>query len=229
MTSVEIFNGDVSLGTATGVGGDQYRYTIDTATAEIASGTLNLSARATDNIGNSGSGTVSVDLSPVVFSVSFIGPTGNPLELIAAAGEFFNTSYTFTVEVGGIAAGSLQSLVWQLDSEDPVEQADLGTGLSFSQSFTIDTCATLFVTATKLGVAVTTSVAIGTSFPDPVSDSSDFVDYIYYQIRGTAPSQAEKDAALGYLVNNGDNAATRAELHRGSSTRIVSCLAAAKH
>ena len=55
VTSVEIFNGDVSLGTATGVGGDQYRYTIDTATAEIASGTLNLSARATDNIGNSGS------------------------------------------------------------------------------------------------------------------------------------------------------------------------------
>ena len=216
VTSVEIFNGDVSLGTATGVGGDQYRYTIDTATAEIASGTLNLSARATDNIGNSGSGIVSVDLSPVVFSVSFTDPTENPLELIAAAGEFFDTSYTFTVEVGGIAAGSLQSLVWQLDSEDPVEQADLGTGLSFSQSFTIDTCATLFVTATNVdGVAVTTSLAIGTSFPDPVSDSSDFVDYIYYQIRGTAPSQAEKDAALGYLVNNGDNAATRAELTAG--------------
>ena len=216
VTTVEIFNGDVSLGTATGVGGDQYRYTIDTATAEIASGTLNLSARATDNIGNSGSGIVSVDLSPVVFSVSFIDPTGNPLELIAAAGEFFNTSYTFTVEVGGITAGALQSLVWQLDSQDPVEQADLGTGLSFSQSFTVDTCATLFVTATNTnGVAVTTSVAIGTSFPDPVSDSSDFVDYIYYQIRGTAPSQAEKDAALGYLVNNGDNAATRAELTAG--------------
>lgn len=216
VTQVEIFNGETSLGIATGVGGDQYRYTIDTATAGIAPGTLNLSARATNNIGNNEDALLSVNLSPVVFSVSFIDPTGNPLELIAAAGEFFNTSYTFTVEVGGITAGALQSLVWQLDSQDPVEQADLGTGLSFSQSFTIDTCATLFVTATNVdGVAVTTSLAIGTSFPDPVSDSSDFVDYIYYQIRGTAPSQAEKDAALGYLVNNGDNAATRAELTAG--------------
>ena len=216
VTQVEIFNGETSLGIATGVGGDQYRYTIDTATAGIAPGTLNLSARATNNIGNNEDALLSVNILPVVFSVSFTDPTENPLELIAAAGEFFDTSYTFTVEVGGIAAGSLQSLVWQLDSEDPVEQADLGTGLSFSQSFTIDTCATLFVTATNTnGVAVTTSVAIGTSFPDPVSDSSDFVDYIYYQIRGTAPSQAEKDAALGYLVNNGDNAATRAELTAG--------------
>ena len=216
VTSVEIFNGDVSLGTALKISGDQYRYTIDTATAEIASGTLTLSARATDNLGNAGFAWLSVDLAPIVFSVSFTDPTSNLLELTAAEGEFFETSYTFTVEVGGIAAGSLQSLVWQLDSEDPVEQADLGTGLSFSQSFTVDTCATLLVTATNTdGVAVTTRVAIGTSFPDPVSDSSDFIDYIYNQIRGTAPSDTEKNAALADLVNNGDTAATRAELTAG--------------
>jgi hypothetical protein len=216
VTSVEIFNGDVLLGTALKISGDQYRYTIDTATAEIASGTRTLSARATDNIGNSGSALLTVDLSPIVFSVSFTEPTENPLVLTAAEGEFFETSYTFTVEVGGIAADSLQSLVWQLDSQDPVEQTDLGTELSFSQVFTVDTCATLLVTATNTnGVAVTTSVAIGTSFPDPVNDSSDFIDYIYYQISGTAPSEAEKDAAVADLVNNGDTAATRAELTAG--------------
>jgi hypothetical protein len=216
VTAVEIFNGEVLLGTALKISGDQYRYTIDTATAEITSGTLTLSARATDNLGNAGFAWLSVDLAPIVFSVSFTDPTSNLLELTAAEGEFFETSYTFTVEVGGIAAGSLQSLVWQLDSEDPVEQADLGTGLSFSQSFTVDTCATLLVTATNTdGVAVTTRVAIGTSFPDPVSDSSDFIDYIYNQIRGTAPSDTEKNAALADLVNNGDTAATRAELTAG--------------
>jgi len=214
VTTVEIFNGDVSLGTAVKISGDQYRFTIDTA--EITAGTLNLSARATDNLGNVGFALLTVDILPIVFSVSFTDPTENPLELIAAAGEFFDTSYTFTVEVGGIAAGALQSLVWQLDSQDPVVQTDLGTELSFSESFTVDTCATLFVTATNTnGVAVTTSVAIGTSFPDPVSDSSDFVDYIYYQIRGTAPSVDEKNTAVTYLVNNGDNAATRAELTAG--------------
>lgn len=217
ITTVTLFDvtggGETQLGNALfvdSVSNDQYRFTLDTST--LAAGTKQIAVVAVDNSGNNAQDIVTIDLKTVPFSVTFTDPTSNPHSPVAGAGEFLSVSDAYTVEVSGIEATSLQSLEWQLDAEDPVTQDLSGGTLIFTQTFAVEEAfSTLTVTATNTdNVAVSTTLVITPNFPDPENDLSNFVDYLYYRIRGTEPSAPEKQAALDYFSANGDTPQTRA-------------------
>ena len=189
VTSVEIFNGDVLLGTALKISGDQYRYTIDTATAEIASGTLTLSARATDNIGNSGSDSVSVDLLPIVFSVSFTEPTQNPLVLSSAISPI---EQVFTVQIAAANAAAIQSVQWYFADELVAESTIVEDTLSYTQTLNLAKSGELRVEVTHavsgISVEATVSVIVSINIETPLNSDEAFVRDAYVRLTANTPT-----------------------------------------
>ena len=198
VTSVEIFNGDVLLGTALKISGDQYRYTIDTATAEIASGTRTLSARATDNIGNSGSDTVSVDLSPIVFSVSVTEPTENPLVLRSTISPI---EQVFTVEINAVTATAIESVQWYFADELVAESAIVADTLSYTESLNLAKSGELRVKVTDAvsGISVEATVNVIVDIGTPLNSDEAFVRDAYVRLTATEPTDAYVDNAVAQM------------------------------
>lgn len=189
VTSVEIFNGATSLGTALKISGDQYRYTIDTATAEIASGTLNLSARATDNIGNSGSALLTVDLSPIVFSVSFTDPTENPLVLRSTISPI---EQVFSVEIAAANAAAIESVQWYFADVLVAESAIVADTLSYTETLNLAKSGELRVKVTDavsgISVEATVSVIVSINIETPLNSDEAFVRDAYVRLTANTPT-----------------------------------------
>ena len=189
VTSVEIFNGEVLLGTALKISGDQYRYTIDTATAEIASGTLNLSARATDNIGNSGSALLTVDLLPIVFSVSFTEPTQNPLVLSSAISPI---EQVFSVEIAAANAAAIESVQWYFADVLVAESAIVADTLSYTETLNLAKSGELRVKVTDavsgISVEATVSVIVSINIETPLNSDEAFVRDAYVRLTANTPT-----------------------------------------
>jgi hypothetical protein len=189
VTSVEIFNGATSLGTALKISGDQYRYTIDTATAEIASGTLNLSARATDNIGNSGSALLTVDLSPIVFSVSFTDPTENPLVLRSTISPI---EQVFSVEIAAANAAAIESVQWYFADVLVAESAIVADTLSYTETLNLAKSGELRVKVTDavsgISVEATVNVIVSINIETPLNSDEAFVRDAYVRLTANTPT-----------------------------------------
>jgi hypothetical protein len=189
VTSVEIFNGDVLLGTALKISGDQYRYTINTATAEIASGTLNLSARATDNIGNSGSALLTVDLSPIVFSVSFTDPTENPLVLRSTISPI---EQVFSVEIAAANAAAIESVQWYFADVLVAESAIVADTLSYTETLNLAKSGELRVKVTDavsgISVEATVNVIVSINIETPLNSDEAFVRDAYVRLTANTPT-----------------------------------------
>jgi hypothetical protein len=198
VTSVEIFNGDVLLGTALKISGDQYRYTIDTATAGIAPGTLNLSARATDNIGNSGSALLTVDLSPVVFSVSVTEPTENPLVLRSAISPI---EQVFSVEITVADAAAIESVQWYFADELVAESAIVADTLTYTQSLNLAKSGALRVKVTDAvsGISVEDTVNVIVDIGTSLNSDEAFVRDAYVRLTATEPTDAYVDNAVAQM------------------------------
>ena len=203
------------------VGNDQYRYSLDTVS--LTAGTKLISVSAVDNRGNVSTDVVEIRLDVVPFSVNFVTQTAidtapgfittpitSPHVIEGREGEFFSVKPSFTVEIGGIDASTLASLVWHLDDGSPsvsqtllVEAAEDGQAVAevasstYTQSFEFSGTGTLTVTATNSdGVAVENSLTVFVDLPEPVTDLTDFINYIYNQVQGAVPSAVGVDALI---------------------------------
>jgi len=197
VTQVEIFNGETSLGIATGVGGDQYRYTIDTATAGIAPGTLNLSARATNNIGNNEDALLSVNILPVVFSVSVTEPTENPLVLSSAISPI---EQVFSVEITAADAAAIQSVQWYFADELVAESAIVADTLIYTQSLNLSKSGELRVEVTDVsGASVEDTVNVIVDIGTPLNSDEAFVRDAYVRLTATEPTDAYVATAVALM------------------------------
>jgi hypothetical protein len=198
VTQVEIFHDQASLGFALWLGGDQYRYTIDTATAGIAPGTLNLSARATDNSGNAAFALLAVDLVQFAYSVRFTDPTTDPFTL--ESDSFEVGTHLFEVEVVGIDPTTLQSVTWYLDGTELASSQIVSGNLIYSQSITLKANGVVTaVAANSTGVEVEASVTVALDLANPLSDDADFVNYAYFQLTATEPTAAYVSSAVSQM------------------------------
>jgi hypothetical protein len=202
------------LGQALSIGNDQYRFFLDSATLPTA-GTKYISVVAVDDRGNTSTELVEIQLNVVPFSVEFTTPTAPPYVIKGASDEYFSAERSFTVEVGGIDASTLASLVWQKDgnsAETETLAETLDGSLTYSQTFSFDEVSNLTVTATNTdGVSVQTSLIVYVDLPSPDADRTDFIYFIYNQVRGSIPSAVELQDAIDYInALGGDTTANRA-------------------
>ena len=149
-------------------------------------------------------------------------PTASPYVIEGAIGEYSSASRPFTVEIGGIDPSTLKSLDWQLQLDDgsaPVsvsetlvataegngqtteengQEGSVAASLIYTQSFEFSSAGTLTVTATNTSdVVVQNSLTVFIDLPEPVTDLTDFINYIYNQVQGAVPSAV----GVGTLVN----------------------------
>jgi VCBS repeat-containing protein len=242
ITQVEVLNGEEVLGLASLLEGDQHRYTIDTAAAGLAVGTLNLSARATDNSGNVvSSDIVAVDLLAVATNSAPSVTIDSPL-----MDESFDEGSTVTVEISATDSDGSIATVEVFNGADLLGEATLGADGTYS--YTYDTSAavpapgtlapgtyTLSVEATDdlgasstatvtmvVGIGAVPIVSIDSPVDDPATnvDETQFVpgDAIVLEITATDPDfDAVNDDPLVVEILNGEDSLGLATLVDGTA------------
>ena len=205
ISKVEILNGEALLGEASWLGGDQYRFALDTATAGIAVGSVNLSARATDNDGNVADATLSVDLQPRAFAVAFTAPTSDWMTL--DSDSYLAGTYTFEVEVAGVDATAVQSITWLVDGVEVTRTTNDGAGsLRYSQAISLTQSGTVKAVAThSSGAEVSAEIEVELTLANPAADDSDFVNDLYQRLFGEAATAEQQEAALEFLDGTPDS------------------------
>ncbi len=187
VTSVAIYDGADPIGTASKVSATEYRLQLTTTIDDV--GVLYLEARATDDSGNvSISDIVTVTVEELIFAVTFIDPTENPLVLRSTISLI---EQAFTVEITAVAAADIQSVQWYYADEWVAESTIDSASFEYTQTLDLAKTGELKVKVTDssgISVEATMSVIVSINIETPLNSDEAFVRDAYVRLTANTPT-----------------------------------------
>ncbi len=216
VTSVAIYDGATEIGTASKVSDTEYRLNLSTSLADV--GGLYLEARATDDSGNvSISDIVQVTVVELIFAVTFIDPTENPLVLRSTISPI---EQVFTVEINAVTAADIQSVQWYFADVLVAESTIVEDTLIYSETLNLAKSGELRVEVTDesgLSVEATMSVIVSINIETPLNSDEAFVRDAYDRLTANEPTDIYVANAVALMDGTVDGQVAYLEELFGSS------------